>query len=104
MTQRPDMLRLSLGADSDRHKATLRRLVAALGFGENISELVRWLAETADAAFEETAALLKAAGSVASGGDEWTTLATMTELLPALKVEVDWEKVEAVRANTHARR
>jgi len=88
---RQDSLTVSLGQDAARRKAALASLAEALGFGGNISEMLRWLADTADGASDETVVLLEAAGQIAAGGDEWSTLATVKALLPEITLSVDEE-------------
>ena len=91
MTKRTNRTTLSLPPEA---VATLRLLADRLGFGGNVSEFLRWLAETADGAFDETATLLKTAGAIAAGGDDWTVLAVVERLLPALRLTVDWQRVD----------
>jgi len=91
MTKRTNRTTLSLPPEA---VATLRLLADRLGFGGNVSEFLRWLAETADGAFDETVTLLETAGAIAAGGDDWTVLAVVERLLPALRLTVDWERVD----------
>lgn len=88
MSQRPDVLRVSLGDETARRKAALVALAEALDLGGNISKLTRLLADIADSAPEETATLLKAAHRRAAGGNEWQTLADVRELLPPVALAV----------------
>ena len=68
---------------------TLRSLAEGLGLGRNLSELMRWLAETYTTVPSETAALLQAARDRAGGGDEWSTLAIVKDLLPPISLSVN---------------
>jgi len=106
MKQRPAQTTITL--DSDRHpaqRAALASLAGALGFGGNLSALIRFLADTAAAAPDETAAFLEAARDRATGGNEWSTLVILRDLLPPIAlaagdrlVTVD-EVAAAVRAD-----
>ena len=82
---------LSLGSDA---MTTLRLLADALGFNGNVSEFLRWLAGAADGAFSETVTLLKVAAGIAAGADDWDVLAAMAHLLPPLRLEIDWQRVD----------
>lgn len=86
---RPGRTTIDLGPDGQRHKESLNALAGALGLGENISELMRWLAETYSAAAAETVAFLQAARDRAAGGDEWNTLAIIHDLLPPITLAAD---------------
>lgn len=91
MTKRPSRTTLSLTPEA---VDTLRLLADRVGFGGNVSEFLRWLANTAAGAFDETATLLKTAGAIAAGGDDWTVLSVVERLLPALRLTVDWQRVD----------
>lgn len=91
MPRRTPPTSLTLGPDA---VDTLRLLAKKTIGDDNLSEFLRWLANTADGAFDETVTLLKTAGAIAAGGDDWTVLAVVERLLPALRLTVDWERVD----------
>ena len=82
---RPGRTTIDLGPGHEAAKKTLGLLAERLGLN-GLSELIRWLAETAAAAPDETAVLLIAARDRAAGWDEWDTLATLKDLLPPIRL------------------
>ncbi len=82
---RPGRTTINLGDGHEAVKQTLGELAERLGL-DGLSALIRWLAETAGGAFDETAVLLEAARDRADGGDEWNTLAALKDLLPPIRL------------------
>lgn len=80
---RPGRTTIDLGDDHEAVKKTLGMLAERLGL-DGLSELIRWLAETAGGAFDETAVLLEVARDRANGGDEWRTFTMLRDLLPPI--------------------
>ncbi len=85
MSNRPGRTTIDLGPGHEAVKKTLGMLAERLGL-DGLSELIRWLAETAGGAFDETAVLLEVARDRADGGDEWSALAALKDLLPPIRL------------------
>ena len=88
MSNRPGRTTIDLGPGHEAVKKTLGLLAERLGL-DGLSELIRWLAETAGGAFDETAVLLEVARDRADGGDEWSALSIVKDLLPLITLSVD---------------
>jgi len=82
---RPGRTTIDLGPGHEAAKKTLGLLAERLGLN-GLSELTRWLADTAGGAFDETATLLEVARDGADGGDEWSALAALKDMLPPIRL------------------
>lgn len=90
MANRPEVRTLSLDkTDHAEQWSALSALAADLELGGNVSSLARWLADVYQTAPAATVAMLKAAGSIANGGDEWSTLVALRDYLPAVELSVE---------------
>ena len=78
---------------SDTSRAALERLAAQQGFEKagrgNVSGFLDWLGVVAAGAEAETSLLIDAAADLATGGDEWNTLAMLKPLLPPMTVTAE---------------